>query len=76
MPRLIMIINNQSVPFDIITCLKMVAVSRLQVLRGRLQEQDDLSKTYTSLEFWIINLRLGLGVDFFNCGLWTSFGDE
>ena len=76
MPRLIMIINNQSVPFDIITCLKMVAVSRLQVWRGILQEQDQSSKTNTSLEFWNINLRWGLGEEFFNFGLWTSFGDE
>ena len=75
MPRLIMVINNQSVPFDIITYLEMVAVSRLQVLRGRLQEQDNSSETNTSLEFWII-LRLGFGVGFLNFGLWTSFGDE
>ena len=30
-----------------------------------MQEQDDSSKTNISVEFWIINLRLGLGVDFF-----------
>ena len=36
MPRLIMITNNQSFPSDLITYLKMVAVSRLQVIRGKI----------------------------------------
>ena len=40
------------------------------------REQDDLSQTNSSLEFWIIILQLGFGVGVLDFGLGTSFGNE
>ena len=36
--------------------------------------QDDLSRVNSSLEFWIIALRLGFRVGFLDLGLEMSFG--